>query len=786
MNGLFYTILEMSISASILVLVVLLLRLILKKAPKWVNVLLWALVAVRLICPFAIESPFSLMPDMDHLVVREATSYADTGLGDSPDDIPEYVIGGNQFGDEATAQPAPIDTVTQDNQGVNVELILNLIWLSGIAVMLTYMIVSCICVYRRIQKSTQFRDNIYTSNAVTSPFVFGIVKPRIYLPESMDAVSMSYVIAHEESHVRRRDHWWKPLGFILLAVHWFNPIIWLAYILLCRDIEMACDERVIREMEERERVDYSEALLDCSVDRRMITACPLAFGENNVKERIRTVLNYKKPAFWIVILAVIACVVAAICFLTNPQKNNESDITYTRHGIALSLPEAFRQDAVTVKSPDELTENTIAEFYQTAVLDYCGGWIFSVIRHAEDDLVPNEVNPGGIYYFAHDDAYWYAIKSPTDLQTDPTSKELCDEYEMLTSQRDELIRLIMEKNPTLERTSNTEVSTYVMGAYVNKQNAEASSIKEGFGANRIKIKHINSNGQLVNVTLGINLPKEWTINYDYQSYEMIPFAEYADIKNGSDYVGGIGFLTYDLPAEQADIPEAIFNQIAMGAMTFWNIRQNFDVVTAEDSPYRTALTSVLYSSKAFQDGKERSNSGIVSYHPEYKMYIALQLTDGTKDRTILSEEELRYVAESIEWIDVEFSDTGADAANQSELFKKTVDFLAQEYHAVYDPYYQILNLAIFDWNESGNEATFRYTVTQQYWNRDPDTVDYIKAAKDDPERYERMCKDYLAPKESNFFFKVILNGDKIELYSNESPIGVEWKPRKIADYLPNS
>ena len=289
MNGLFYTILEMSISASILVLVVLLLRLILKKAPKWVNVLLWALVAVRLICPFAVESPFSLMPDMDHLVVREAESYVDMGFDNVPDDIPEYVIGGNPIGEDEPTHISPTDPVTQINRGFSVELILSFIWLSGVSVMLIYMIVSCICVYRRIQKSTQFRDNIYTSNAVTSPFVFGIVKPRIYLPESMDAVSMSYVIAHEESHVRRRDHWWKPLGFILLAVHWFNPIIWLAYILLCRDIEMACDERVIRDMGERERVDYSEALLDCSVDRRMITACPIAFGENNVKERIRTV-----------------------------------------------------------------------------------------------------------------------------------------------------------------------------------------------------------------------------------------------------------------------------------------------------------------------------------------------------------------------------------------------------------------------------------------------------------------------------------------------------------------
>lgn len=317
MNELFYTMLNMSISASILVLVVLLLRLVFRKAPKWMNVLLWALVAVRLICPFAVESPFSLMPKTEWIV--QDSAFDDEMYFDSiSDDIPIDAIGDIEISDDVTVHYYPAEPHIEIHQGISVDLVLILIWQSGIAVMLFYMLVSYICVYRRIKGSTKFRDNIYTSNAVSTPFVFGIVKPRIYLPENIDAVNMSYVIAHEEAHLRRHDHWWKPIGFILLTVHWFNPIIWLAYILLCRDIEMACDERVVREMGERERVDYSEALLDCSVNRRMITACPLAFGENNVKERIRTVLDYKKPAFWIVILAVIACAVAAVCFLTNP------------------------------------------------------------------------------------------------------------------------------------------------------------------------------------------------------------------------------------------------------------------------------------------------------------------------------------------------------------------------------------------------------------------------------------------------------------------------------------
>ena len=315
MIELFYTILNMSISASVLVLVVLLLRLLFRKAPKWVAVLLWGLVAVRLLCPFALETPFSLMPKTEW--ITEDTSYSDENA--YFDNVaPEYITPDPNFADNVNVHYYPLEPHIEIHRGVNPVFVLNCVWLAGIAVMLVYMFVSYICVYRRINGAKQFKDNIYTSESVSSPFVLGLVRPRIYLPENMDAISMSYVIAHEEAHLRRLDHLWKPIGFLLLAVHWFNPLIWIGYILLCRDIEMACDERVVRSMNDEERVDYSEALLECSVSRKMITACPLAFGEVGAKQRIMSVLNYKKPAFWIILLAVIACIVTAVCFLTNP------------------------------------------------------------------------------------------------------------------------------------------------------------------------------------------------------------------------------------------------------------------------------------------------------------------------------------------------------------------------------------------------------------------------------------------------------------------------------------
>lgn len=315
MTELFYTILNMSISAGILILAVLLLRLFFRRAPKWVSVLLWGLVAVRLVLPFVPESALSLMPKAEWVTPDTFYNEENTYFDSVPAD---RIKVDTEIGENVVYYYKVVDPPIEIHRGVSPVFVLNCIWLAGVAAMLVYMLVSYIRVMRRVRGARQFRGNVFTSEAVSSPFVLGLIRPRIYLPENMDAVSMSYVIAHEEAHLRRLDHLWKPFGFLLLAIHWFNPLIWLGYILLCRDIEMACDERVVRGMNEEERADYSEALLECSINRKIISACPLAFGEVGAKARIKTVLNYKKPAFWIVILAVSASVVAAVCFLTNP------------------------------------------------------------------------------------------------------------------------------------------------------------------------------------------------------------------------------------------------------------------------------------------------------------------------------------------------------------------------------------------------------------------------------------------------------------------------------------
>ena len=314
MNELFLKIINMSISASWLVLAVLILRFVLKKAPKWVNVLLWGIVAVRLICPFSFESALSLIPSAETFpdqVISGPSFDVQTGIVPVDNRINDY-LGDRYF--EGVTVPT--------NNGNNVMTILTIVWIIGILLLVTYTIISYQRLNRKIDTAVRYKDNIFQSENVNSPFVLGIINPRIYLPFKMNGQDLEHVVAHEQAHIRRKDHWWKPLGFLLLTIHWFNPLMWLAYVLLCRDIELACDEKVIKELGNEQRADYTQALVACSVNRRMIAACPLAFGEVGVKERVKSVMNYKKPAFWIVILAIIACVVVAVCFLTNPKQDS--------------------------------------------------------------------------------------------------------------------------------------------------------------------------------------------------------------------------------------------------------------------------------------------------------------------------------------------------------------------------------------------------------------------------------------------------------------------------------
>ena len=331
MNGLFLQIVKMSLSATWLILAVLILRLVFKKAPKWINVLLWGILAVRLICPLSVESPVSLIPDFagsDKLVSEWTDDYIEevSIIHDNSLDYDAAVTAGREPISDGSGGYYVITKYDQLDEPSTVKNtvvpVLSFIWASGVVILLLYTVISYLKLRRKLDTAVLYQDNIYQSEHVSSPFVMGIIKPRIYLPFKLDGQNMEYVVAHEMMHIRYKDYWWKLIGFLILMIHWFNPLVLLAYVLLCRDIELACDERVIKELNNEQRADYTEALVNCSVNhrvnRRVVSTYPLAFGGIGVKERVKSVLNYKKPAFWIIILAVIACIVVAVCFLTNP------------------------------------------------------------------------------------------------------------------------------------------------------------------------------------------------------------------------------------------------------------------------------------------------------------------------------------------------------------------------------------------------------------------------------------------------------------------------------------
>lgn len=316
MDDVFLKLVNLSISASWLILAVLVLRVVLKKAPKWVMPLLWGVVALRLVCLFSIESALSLIPSAETIPSEIVTETREPVL---------YEQATLDIVTNPTLPSAAEVPVGVSRQQAQVDFnIYSILWLAGMAALLVHALVSAGRLKRKLATAILLRDNIYESEFVDSPFVFGVVKPNIYLPMHMDEGTAAYVIAHERAHLARRDHWWKVLGYLVLALHWFNPLVWVAYILFCRDIELACDEKVVKGLDGAARADYSQALLSCAAPKRAVAACPLAFGEGNIKTRVKSALHYKKPAFWVAAAAVLAVVIVAVCFLTNPRSERGS------------------------------------------------------------------------------------------------------------------------------------------------------------------------------------------------------------------------------------------------------------------------------------------------------------------------------------------------------------------------------------------------------------------------------------------------------------------------------
>lgn len=316
MTDIFLKIVNMSISAAWTVLAVLILRLLIRKAPKWINVLLWGIVALRLLMFASPKSIFSLIPSAETVSIPQTggTSVTvNTGIPAVDSVLDPLVSSSLAAPPEYSIDPIQI-----------LIPILAAVWIAGVVGMLLYTTVSYLRLRRAVSAAVPKEDGVYECESIPSPFILGIIRPKIFLPVGLGEKDAKHVIAHETAHIKRKDHLWKPLGFLFLTVHWFNPLMWAAYILLCKDIELACDEKAISDFTTDARADYSEALISCSVSRRSVAACPVAFGEVGIKKRVKSVLNYKRPAFWIIAAALAAVAVLALCFLTDPVDRVEN------------------------------------------------------------------------------------------------------------------------------------------------------------------------------------------------------------------------------------------------------------------------------------------------------------------------------------------------------------------------------------------------------------------------------------------------------------------------------
>ena len=427
MNELFLKIINMSISASWLILAVLILRLVLKKAPKWVNVLLWGIVAVRLICPLSFESALSLIPSSETIpldIEMAAKPTIDSG-------VPAI----NSVVNPVLSSFVPPQHVLTSANPLQIWIpILNIIWLIGVGALLLYTAVSYWRLCRKVDTAVRYKGNIFQSENVSSPFVLGIIKPRIYLPFNMNGRDLEHVVAHEQAHIRRKDHWWKPLGFLLLTIHWFNPLMWLAYVLLCRDIELACDEKVIKELGNEQRADYMQALVACSVNRRMIAACPLAFGEVGVKERVKSVMNYKKPAFWVIIIAVIICVGVAACFLTNPKQD--------RYTLRIVVPAGSQEEFVYTEEEVSTVRNSI-KIWSGDGLGDTEVLLFPVNKTAETGYTATYLTHGMSVEFDAENDTWFKIG--VNMQN-PTNEDIIVYVEVENVE----VRIVDEINSVIE------------------------------------------------------------------------------------------------------------------------------------------------------------------------------------------------------------------------------------------------------------------------------------------------------------------------------------------------
>ncbi len=412
LENVFIGILNQSILGSWLILAVIIVRVCMKRTPKSLRYVLWALVAVRLLCPISIESAWSLVPEIEiSTKVSTADKYLDSIAVKDVEDIDasvqqelleqqqEYVQDFevlNQNVPDRIVEILPEETVDITDRSTSkgslspqaILLMGSWIWIIGIFSIGLYAVINILRLKNKVSASLQIEDNIWICDEIQSPFILGVISPRIYMPSFVTKEEIPFILAHETEHLKYRDHWWKPLGFVLLALHWFNPLVWAAYILLCRDMELACDERVIWHMNEEEKKQYSKSLLLCNNPRYLISSCPVAFGEIGVKARIKSILDYKKPSTWVVGIGVLVCIIVAVCFMTNPKNTEREGMVDTESTEDTTESENSMLNRPVISGDENLkkyVEIQIGEILTETEIE----WFETEFFNTEDNRMPN-------------------------------------------------------------------------------------------------------------------------------------------------------------------------------------------------------------------------------------------------------------------------------------------------------------------------------------------------------------------------------------------------------------
>ncbi|MBQ3405390.1 MAG: hypothetical protein IJG63_08260 [Oscillospiraceae bacterium] len=391
MYAFFLKLLNMSAAGAVLILALILIRAVLKRAPRWMLCAMWALAAIRLVCPFSIASPVSAYSMTPELVSEsgDVELFRFAGGSEKPMLAVDTLQGEAQGEGSGTIADIPggSPAATQRSRDAFLPpLVWG--WMMGLSAMLLYAGVSTLLLRRRIGAYLPLEGNVRLCDELDSPFILGVLRPRIYIPSDLSGDVRRHVLTHERAQLRRLDHLWKPLGFFILSLHWFNPLCWLGYILFCRDMELACDERVIRELGHGERAAYSQTLLNCSA-HRIPAACPVAFGESGLKTRVKAALNYKKPGFWLVAAAVLACLLLVFGLASKPLPSKPATPVFPEPETALSHESdtAVSASPITVSSGGVSVEPYISLLYETKWTE--AGWRIS----GDPDKLTPDISP---------------------------------------------------------------------------------------------------------------------------------------------------------------------------------------------------------------------------------------------------------------------------------------------------------------------------------------------------------------------------------------------------------